>query len=179
MIEVECPACEQLFAIEDSQLGTTVGCPHCQQPVDMSGALEDEVDDIPVVGLPKKRIVIQKGGGTFQAPGPVNVQMQPVQQMPPVQHAPVGAHPSGVVRQPMPPQPGGPAPYPPQQRAPMKVVVTDIKMPLGSMVVFMLKLMVASIPAMLIMWLVVGLLSLLFGGIITAIVAAATAGAGG
>jgi predicted membrane channel-forming protein YqfA (hemolysin III family) len=47
----------------------------------------------------------------------------------------------------------------------MRVVVTDIKMPLGSMVVFMLKLMVASIPATVVVWLVIGLLSLLFGGI--------------
>jgi uncharacterized membrane protein YdjX (TVP38/TMEM64 family) len=48
----------------------------------------------------------------------------------------------------------------------MRVVVSDIKMPLGSMVVFMLKLMVASIPVVIIVWIVGALLGLLFGGII-------------
>lgn len=47
----------------------------------------------------------------------------------------------------------------------MGVVVTDIKMPLGSMIVFMLKLMVASIPVVIIVWIVIGLLSLLIGAI--------------
>ena len=158
MIEVECPTCDRKFAIDDSQLGTTVACPHCQQPVDMSGDLEDELaTPTPVVhGPQKKKIIIQKSGGTFQAPSRV--------QAPPQQVTP-GGHPSGVTRQPA-PQPGASAGHPPQQRGPMRVVVSDIKMPLGSMVVFMLKLMVASIPVVIIVWIVGALLGLLFGGII-------------
>lgn len=159
MIEVECPTCDQKFAIDDSQLGTTVACPHCQQPVDMSGDLEDELAaPAPVVHGPRrKKIIIQKSGGTSQAPSQV--------QAPPQAVTP-GGHPSGVSRQPVAPQPGAAAGPPSQQRGPMRVVVTDIKMPLGSMVVFMLKLMVASIPVVIIVWIVIGLLGLLFGGII-------------
>ncbi|ACF11197.1 conserved hypothetical protein [Chlorobaculum parvum NCIB 8327] len=48
------------------------------------------------------------------------------------------------------------------------VVVTDIKMPFGSMVIFLVKLALASIPALLIIWAVmfafVAILMLLFGG---------------
>ncbi|MDZ7582166.1 MAG: hypothetical protein U5R30_16695 [Deltaproteobacteria bacterium] len=49
-----------------------------------------------------------------------------------------------------------------------EVVVTDIKMPFGSMVVFMVKLAIATIPAMIILSAVgtitVGLISFLLGG---------------
>ena len=158
MIEVECPTCDQKFAIDDSQLGTTVTCPHCQQPVDMSGDLEDELaTPAPVVrGTQRRKIIIQKSGGTFQTPSQVQAPPQPVTP---------GGHPSGVTRQPVAPQPRAAAGHPPQQRGPMGVVVTDIKMPLGSMIVFMLKLMVASIPVVIIVWIVIGLLSLLIGAI--------------
>jgi len=48
------------------------------------------------------------------------------------------------------------------------VVVTDIRMPFGSMVIFLVKLALASIPALLIIWAVmfafVAILMLLFGG---------------
>lgn len=48
------------------------------------------------------------------------------------------------------------------------VVVTDIKMPFGSMVIFLVKLALASIPALLIIYAVmfafVAILVLLFGG---------------
>jgi hypothetical protein len=48
------------------------------------------------------------------------------------------------------------------------VVVTDIKMPFGSMVIFLVKLALASIPALLIIYAVmfafVLILALLFGG---------------
>jgi len=49
------------------------------------------------------------------------------------------------------------------------VVVTDIKMPFGSMVIFLVKLALASIPALLIIYAVmfgfIMILVLLFGGI--------------
>jgi hypothetical protein len=43
-----------------------------------------------------------------------------------------------------------------------RVVVTDLKMPFGSMVVFLIKLALASIPALLIVWGVMMLLMMLF-----------------
>lgn len=43
-----------------------------------------------------------------------------------------------------------------------KVVVTDLKMPFGSMVVFLIKLALASIPALLIVWFVMMVLMMLF-----------------
>ncbi|WP_342641299.1 hypothetical protein [Rhodoligotrophos ferricapiens] len=44
-----------------------------------------------------------------------------------------------------------------------EVVVTDIRMPFWSMVRFLVKLAIASIPAFVILWLVSMLLLLLFG----------------
>jgi len=50
------------------------------------------------------------------------------------------------------------------------VVVTDIRMPFGSMVVFLIKLVFASIPALLILWFIFALLMtilmFLFGGML-------------
>jgi hypothetical protein len=43
-----------------------------------------------------------------------------------------------------------------------RVVVTDLKMPFGSMVLFLIKLALASIPALLIVWGVMLLLMMLF-----------------
>ena len=49
------------------------------------------------------------------------------------------------------------------------VTVVDIRMPFGSMVIFLIKWALASIPAILILWLIlaliIGLLSLVFGGL--------------
>ena len=44
-----------------------------------------------------------------------------------------------------------------------RVVVTDIDMPIGKMMVFMLKWMVASIPVMIIMWVVMAGFALIMG----------------
>ncbi len=50
------------------------------------------------------------------------------------------------------------------------VTVVDIRMPFGSMVVFMIKWVLASIPAFIILWIIfgaiIGLLSLVFGGLL-------------
>jgi len=46
-----------------------------------------------------------------------------------------------------------------------EVVITDFKMPFGSMVVFMVKWAIASIPALIILFLAFSVLSLFFGGI--------------
>src|SRR4029079_14396354 len=49
------------------------------------------------------------------------------------------------------------------------VTVVDIRMPFGSMVVFMIKWALASIPALIIVWILIGIViflaSLLFGGL--------------
>ena len=44
-----------------------------------------------------------------------------------------------------------------------RVKITDIKMPFGSMVVFMIKWAIASIPAIIILW----MLFMMFGGVLT------------
>jgi hypothetical protein len=45
------------------------------------------------------------------------------------------------------------------------VVVTDLKMPFGSMVVFLIKLALASIPALMIVWIVMMLFMMIFMGV--------------
>lgn len=50
-----------------------------------------------------------------------------------------------------------------------KVSVSDVSMPFGSMVVFILKWTLASIPAMLIIFVVALVLAGLFGGLFTAL----------
>ncbi len=55
------------------------------------------------------------------------------------------------------------------QPALMKVVVTDISMPFGSMVLFIIKWSVAAIPALIILSIIGVLLAAIFGGILTAI----------
>ena len=46
-----------------------------------------------------------------------------------------------------------------------EVVVTDIKMPFGSMVIFMVKWVIASIPAFIILFVLFAVVSAIFGGI--------------
>jgi ABC-type multidrug transport system permease subunit len=48
-----------------------------------------------------------------------------------------------------------------------EVFVTNIKMPFTSMVVFMIKWAIASIPAFIILSIIFGLISLFFGGFMT------------
>jgi CDP-diglyceride synthetase len=55
-----------------------------------------------------------------------------------------------------------------------KVSVSDVSMPFGSMVVFILKWTLASIPAMLIIFLVALVIAGLFGGLFTALQRGAT-----
>jgi predicted Zn finger-like uncharacterized protein len=50
---------------------------------------------------------------------------------------------------------------------PQKVIVTNIKMSFGAMVVFMIKWVLAAIPAFIILALIFGILSLIFGAIVT------------
>jgi hypothetical protein len=46
-----------------------------------------------------------------------------------------------------------------------RVIVQDIRMPFVSMVIFMVKWVIASIPALIILWLIAALLMMLFGGL--------------
>ena len=65
----------------------------------------------------------------------------------------------------LPPQP---SPYLPVAPVRQSVVITDIDMPFGSMVRFIVKWVIASIPAILILWVIMaiiaGIIALLFGG---------------
>ena len=45
------------------------------------------------------------------------------------------------------------------------VIVTDIRMPFTSMVIFMVKWVIASIPAFMIIWVLFAIMAVLFGGI--------------
>lgn len=56
-----------------------------------------------------------------------------------------------------------------------KVSVSDVSMPFGSMVVFILKWTLASIPAMLIIVIIALIIAGLFGGLFTALQSGATA----
>jgi hypothetical protein len=51
-----------------------------------------------------------------------------------------------------------------------EVIVTDIKMPFLSMVVFMVKLVIASIPALIILTIILSVVSVIFGGVITGLI---------
>lgn len=74
----------------------------------------------------------------------------------------------------LPPQP---TPYM-SPAAPLRqaVVITDIDMPFGSMVRFIVKWVIASIPAILILWIIMaiigGIIALLFGGALHSIIGA-------
>ena len=62
----------------------------------------------------------------------------------------------------------GPAPDPDLSTAPVaRVTVVDIDMPFGSMIGFMLKWMLASIPAFVIFFLLFVVLGFLFGGLLS------------
>ena len=52
---------------------------------------------------------------------------------------------------------------------PKEVVVTDIQMPFGSMIVFMVKWVIASIPAFIILFALFTIVSAIFGGILSGI----------
>ena len=57
----------------------------------------------------------------------------------------------------------------PENNALTNVSVVDIKMPFGSMVVFLVKLAIASIPAVIILFMLGSVLSALFGGLLLGI----------
>ncbi|HHX98149.1 MAG TPA: hypothetical protein GX689_04785, partial [Lentisphaerae bacterium] len=44
-----------------------------------------------------------------------------------------------------------------------RVTLTDVDIPFGRMVIIILKWMLASIPAVILLWIVVGLITLVFG----------------
>jgi hypothetical protein len=50
------------------------------------------------------------------------------------------------------------------------VIVTDFQMPFGSMVVFMVKWVIAAIPAMIILFVIFAILGALVGGFFTSLI---------
>ncbi|MDG6778166.1 hypothetical protein QCB44_05550 [Thiomicrorhabdus sp. zzn3] len=52
-----------------------------------------------------------------------------------------------------------------ENNSPNEVKITDIKMPFWSMVMFMVKAAIASIPAIIILWIIFAVLAGIFGGI--------------
>jgi hypothetical protein len=67
-------------------------------------------------------------------------------------------------------QPHQPRPPIPAPQGPSQVVVTDVNIPMGSMVMLALKWMIACIPAMIVMWIFMGVLAAVFGGLIAGLV---------
>jgi hypothetical protein len=51
-----------------------------------------------------------------------------------------------------------------------EVIVTDIKMPFLSIVVFMVKLVIASIPALIILTIIFSVVNVIFGGVIIGLI---------
>jgi hypothetical protein len=51
------------------------------------------------------------------------------------------------------------------------IIVKDIKMPFGSMVIFMVKWSIASIPAMIILGIIGGIFAAIFGGLFAGLAA--------
>ncbi len=50
------------------------------------------------------------------------------------------------------------------------VTVTDIQMPFGSMVIFMIKWAIASIPAAIILFLIASIFAVVFGGVFSGMI---------
>ena len=50
------------------------------------------------------------------------------------------------------------------------ITVTDIQMPFGSMVIFMIKWAIASIPAAIILFLIASVFAVVFGGIFSGMI---------
>ena len=79
----------------------------------------------------------------------------------------------------LPPQP---PPYLPPTAVPLRqaVVITDIDMPFGSMVRFIVKWVIASIPAIIILWVLMalcaGIVAFLFGGFFHTLIGAGSHG---
>ena len=67
-------------------------------------------------------------------------------------------------------QPGSFVPSPHVNRS--EVVITDVKMPFMSMVTFMIKWMIAAIPAILIFYAIIFVFILIFGGLFAGIAGA-------
>jgi hypothetical protein len=51
------------------------------------------------------------------------------------------------------------------EKGPSRVIVTDVDMPMGAMVAFMIKWAIASIPAFIILFLLALIATVVFGGI--------------
>lgn len=169
MIEIECPACNQVFTAEDEQLGGMVTCPHCAGEIDMTDEVIDEASPPDTGGtIPPKRRVISQPRQAPATSGPPHTQ---VISNPPSNRPPIQTSQSAPLQQPVQaPIQTAPSPVPrPQKRGPMPVVITDVRLTMKSMCVLAIKWTIACIPAMIILWVIVGLVTILFGGILAGI----------
>jgi hypothetical protein len=120
------------LAIEFSAGGTTVTCPKCNQPTHVPKPLTPISQTLPKPSLPTHPV-----GHTAKpaaAPHPSKTGAIPPGATTAAPHAEIP-----II-----------APSTPEH-GPAKVIVTDVRMPFGSMVVFMIKWAFAAIPAFLIL----------------------------
>ena len=68
MIELTCPACENRLAIEESQLGGFVLCPHCNVQLDLTDDEPPAPQAQPQQTSSKKRVVLKKNTGSTGGP---------------------------------------------------------------------------------------------------------------
>ena len=139
-INFHCEKCKQALAIEYTAAGTVVNCPKCGQPT--------HVPAKPLAGLP--HLPARPGLGTHATKSVTVTAPLPTKTLGTVAGA---AHAELPIV----------APHP--DPLPARVVVTDFRMPFGSMVKFMILWALAAIPAFLIL---AGLAALLLLGLIKA-----------
>jgi predicted RNA-binding Zn-ribbon protein involved in translation (DUF1610 family) len=134
-IKFECEHCGQHMTVEESSAGQAYVCPNC-----------------------RKEVEVPRRGRALQLP----VEEPPAPPPPP---------PRRLVEEPPPPPPPPPPPAPrPKAPAPAPVVepdiypvtIVDINMKFGSMVRFMIKWALASIPACLVVMLIFALVGFVF-----------------
>ena len=171
MIELECPACENMLAIQEDQLGGYVLCPHCNVQLDLTDAgPEEQPAQAPQPTASRKRVVIKKKAPLQHSPSGPRTQQQPQSQQPrsqqPQSQQPQSQQPQGQVHM-QSPGPSGP-------RGPMPVRLVSVDLTIGQMVVLILKLTVASIPAMIIIYIVTILLVFLFAQMFAGLFGAAS-----
>lgn len=139
-INFHCEKCKQALAIEYTAAGTVVTCPKCGQPT--------HVPAKPLAALP--HLPAKPGLGPHATKSVTVTAPLPTKTMGPAASAPHAE--ISIV-----------APHP--EPLPARVVVTDFRMPFGSMVKFMTLWSLAAIPAFLIL---AGLVALVVLGLIKA-----------
>jgi hypothetical protein len=142
-INLRCPTCNAGLTVPESAAGKKGKCPSCQTKIDIPAAQPDLFD---VAEDPTEYEVPAHDGASWMQPPP---QVAAAQAAPPPLQSPVmPAAPAmdgmGVVRV---------DDYKRSPRSePARVIVIDFDMPFGRLVMFLVKLAIAAIPATLILW---------------------------